>query len=345
MQKSLKEIAQIIQGEIVGDSSIMIRGVSGIKEAKEGDITFFANSKYSSLIDQTNASAIITSRNIESTGKSIIRTDNPSLAFTKVISVIMPRLDLRPTGIHPTAIISKSAKLGKDVSLGPYVIVEDDVVISNGSVIYGNSYIGHKTQIGKNCLIYPSVSIREDTRIGDRVIIQNGSVIGSDGFGYIQVNGEQKRIPQIGTVVIEDDVDIGANVTIDRARFDKTIIGKGTKIDNLVQIAHNVIIGNNSIIVAQVGISGSTEIGQNVILAGQAGVVGHITIGDNVIVAAQAGVTKSIPSNTKVSGYPAKSHDKAKRVNACLQKLPDLYKRIDKLETKIKELESKLNDQ
>ncbi len=341
MQKTLKEIAELIDGEVVGDDSVIIRGASGIKEAKEGDITFLANPRYIPLIDQTQASAIITARDIIDVSKPIIKTDNPSIAFAKAVSLMLPVKTKRPKGIHATAIIGENVKIGLNVSVGAYSILEDDVSVQDNSIIYGNCYIGHNTKIGSDSIIYPNVSIRENITIGNRVIIHSGTSIGSDGFGFVTIEGEHKHIPQTGTVVIEDDVDIGANVTIDRARFDKTIIGRGTKIDNLVQIAHNVIIGKNCIVVAQVGISGSTQVGDNVILAGQAGIVGHITIGDNAIIAAQAGVTKSIPSNTKVSGYPAREHEKARRVNACLQRLPELYKEIDRLKKKVEELEKR----
>ncbi len=344
MKFTLKEIAEIVGGELVGDPNIVITGISGIKEAKEGDITFLANPKYYSLMKTTKASAIITSKDVKNSSKPIIRTNNPSWAFAKVVSLVAPKDVMHPQGIHPTAIISPSARLGRDVAVGAYTIIEDEVDIGEGTIIYGGCYIGHHTRIGKKCLIYPNVSIRERIEIGNRVIIHSGAVIGSDGFGFATVRGVQEKIPQIGTVVIGDDVEIGANVTIDRARFDKTVIGKGTKIDNLVQIAHNVIIGENCIIVAQAGISGSTTLGKNVILAGQAGLVGHIHIGDGAIVAAQAGVTKSVPPNTKVSGYPAKPHDVAKRVNACVQRLPQLYKKVKELEKKIEELQEKLKD-
>jgi len=342
MKFKLGEIAKIVDGELKGDPDIVITGISGIKEAKEGDITFLANPKYFSLMKSTKASAVITSQEIDFSSKPIIKTENPSLAFAKVVNLFSPPDVHHPSGIHPTAIISHSAKLGKNVAVGAYTIIEDEVEIGDGSIIYGSCYIGYKTKIGKNCLIYPGVSIREKIEIGNRVIIHSGTVIGSDGFGFAMVKGVREKIPQVGTVVIGDDVEIGANVTIDRARFDKTIIGRGTKIDNLVQIAHNVVIGENCVIVAQVGISGSTTLGKGVILAGQAGVVGHIHIGDGAIVAAQAGVTKSVPPNTKVSGYPAKPHNVAKRVNACVQKLPQLYKRIKELEEKVKELEKEL---
>jgi len=344
MQKTIKEIARLIDGEIVGDSNIVITGVSGIKEAAAGEITFLANPKYSPLLKKTRACAVITSRDIQKAPKTIVRVENPSLAFAKIISIFAPDEVKRPQGIHPTAILGEGVSLGKDAAVGPYAVLEDGVWIGEKSVIYSGCFIGHHTRIGNNCLIYPHVSIRERVNIGERVIIHSGTVIGSDGFGFATIEGLHHKIPQIGTVEIGDDVEIGANVTIDRARFDKTVIRSGTKIDNLVHIAHNVLIGENSIIVAQAGISGSTIIGKGATLAGQAGLVGHITIGEGAVVAAQAGVTKSVPANTTVSGYPARRHDLAKRVNACVQNLPKMYEEVKSLKKKIEELEAKLKD-
>jgi UDP-3-O-[3-hydroxymyristoyl] glucosamine N-acyltransferase len=332
IEKSVAEIAEILNGEVVGDGSVKIRGVSGIKEAKEGEIAFVANTKYLSLIDRTNASAVITSRDVGRAAKPIIRTENPSLSFAKVISLFTPEKIVPPRGIHPAAVLGKDVKVGRDAAIQAYCVIEDGAEIGRGTVLYAGAYVGQYSKIGADCVIYPRVSIRERIIIGNHVIIHSGTVIGSDGFGFANVSGVHHKIPQIGTVVIEDNVEIGANVTIDRARFDKTVIGRGTKIDNLVQIAHNVIIGENSIIVAQAGISGSTVVGKNVVLAGQAGLVGHITVGDNAVVAAQAGVTKSVAAGACVSGYPAKPHKTAKKINAYVQKLPDLFKKIAELE-------------
>lgn len=345
MKKTLNEIAQLIDGVVVGDGNIEIVGVCGIKEAQKGEITFVANRKYIPLIEQTNASAIITTPDVKKSSKPLILTENPSLAFAKLLALIAPDESNNYKGVHPTAVIGKNVKIGKGVAIHPFVVVGDNSEIGDNTLLYAGVFIGHNAKIGNNSIVYPHVSIRERVIIGDRVIIHSGTVIGSDGFGFATVQGLHQKIPQIGTVVIEDDVEIGANVTIDRARFDKTLIKHGTKIDNLVQIAHNVVIGENSIIVAQAGISGSTTLGKNVTLAGQAGVIGHINIGDNAVVAAQAGVTKSVPENTCVSGYPAKPHKKAKRINACVQKLPDLYKLVSELENKIATLEEALKDQ
>ena len=344
MQKTLKEIAHLVEGEVVGDDSIVITGVSGIKEAQPGDITFLANPKYLPFLEKTRASAVITHREVKDAALPIIRTDNPSVAFAKILSLAIPFEVLRPKGIHPSVILGKDVTLGKDVAIGPYTVIEDNVSIGDNSIIYSSCFVGSYTHIGSDTLIYPNVSIRERLFIGNRVVIHSGTVIGSDGFGFANIEGVNQRIPQIGTVVIEDDVEIGSNVTIDRARFDKTVIGRGTKIDNLVQIAHNVVVGENSIIIAQAGISGSTTIGKNVTIAGQAGLVGHITIGDGAVLAAQAGVTKSVPANTVVSGYPAKPHEVAKQVNACVQSLPRLYSTVAELKKKIAELEKLLSE-
>lgn len=344
MKKTVKEIAQLIGAEVVGSGDVVITGVSGIREASSGDITFVANPKYIPLIERTSASAIITSRDIKSATKPLLQTDNPSLAFIKVVSLISPSEVIHPKGIHPTAILGKNVSLGQGVSIGPYAVIADNVTLGDKTIVYNGCFVGHNTKIGSESLVYPNVSIRERTSIGSRVIIHSGTVIGSDGFGFITVDDLHYKIPQTGIVEIGDDVEIGANVTIDRARFDKTVIGKGTKIDNLVHIAHNVIIGENSLIVAQVGISGSTIIGKNVTLAGQVGIVGHVEIGDNVIVMAQAGVSKSIPAGTAAWGYPAKPVEVAKRVNACVQNLPRLYNSVTEMKKRLEELEAKIKE-
>ena len=342
MQKTLKEIAKIIDGEVVGDNGVLITGIAGIKEAREGDITFLANPKYAPLAQVTRASAIIISRDEQSLSKPVIRTENPSLAFVKIVEVFSPPAVNHPQGIHPTAVIGKGVSLGANVAIGPYTVIEEGVSIGDNSIIYASCFVGPFSKIGSNTLIYPHVSIRERTCIGSRVIIHSGTVIGSDGFGFVTVDGVHHKIPQVGTIEIGDDVEIGSNVSIDRARFDKTVIAKGTKIDNLVQIAHNVCVGENSLIAAQTGISGSTILGKNVILAGQVGLVGHITVGDNAIIMAQSGVNKSIPADTTAWGYPAKPAPIARRVNACVQNLPRLFETVTQLKKKIEALEAKL---
>lgn len=342
MRKTLKQIADLIAGEVVGDPGVVITGVSGIKEARAGDITFLANDKYLALADKTQASAIIVSGDIKITCKPSIRAENASLAFAKVVNLAVPSEIKRPRGIHPSALLAKNVKLGKNTAIAAYCVVEEGASIGDNSVLYPGCFIGRESKIGNDALIYVNVSVRERTLIGDRVIIHSGTVIGSDGFGFIEISGAHHKIPQVGIVEIGDDVEIGANVTIDRARFDKTVIGKGTKIDNLVQIAHNVVIGENCLIVAQAGISGSTSLGKNVTLAGQVGLVGHIHIGDNSVIAAQSGITKSVPPGTVMFGYPAKPHAVAKKINACVANLPRMYKVVNQLKIKIKELEKKI---
>lgn len=344
MQKTLKEIGELVGGRVDGDGSIVITGVSGIKEAVKGDITFLANPRYFPLIEKTLASAVLVPVDAETDFRPVVRVENSSLAFAKVISVFSPSGIKHPKGIHPAAVLSKDAKIGDGAAIGPYAVIEEGAVIGDRTVIYPGCFIGAECTIGADSLIYPNVSIRERVSIGNRAIIHSGTVIGSDGFGFVAIEGRHQKIPQTGTVEIGDDVEIGSNVSIDRARFGKTIIGSGTKIDNLVQIAHNVVIGENSIIVAQAGISGSTTVGKNVILAGQVGVVGHVNIGDNAVVMAQSGVSKSIPENEVVWGYPAKPAKTAKRVNACVQSLPKLYDTVSELKKKIQELEKKIGE-
>jgi len=336
MKKTLKEIASLVGGEVVGDESIEIGNVSGIEDAQAGDITFLANSQYRPLLKLTKASAVITPQDIESADKPIIRSANPSLSFSKVISIFRPEEEKTFNGIDKTAIIGQGVSMGKDVSVGPYVVIEKNCCIADAVTVYPHVYLGYNTTIGPNSKIYPNVTIRENSIIGSRVIIHSNTMIGSDGFGFVKVDGVHQKIPQAGIVEVEDDVEIGSNVSIDRARFGKTLIQKGTKIDNLVQIAHNVKIGANSIIVAQTGISGSTKIGDNVIIAGQVGIVGHLEIGDNVIIGAQSGVSKSIPAGSVVLGSPPNPIPEERKILACRRRLPELFKTVKELKDKLK---------
>lgn len=330
----LKDIAEIVGGEVIGDPAIPITGVAGIKEAQEGDITFLSNVKYLPFLRQTQASAVIVEKDVVFDRKPLVRVANPSLAFTQTLSFFVPAKVSKPRGIHPSAVVDKSVLLGKDVSIGPHAVIEAGVVVGDHSTIEANVFLGEDCLIGRSVWIYPNVTIRERTKIGDRVIVHSGTVIGSDGFGYENVEGVYVKIPQTGFVEIEEDVEIGANVCIDRARFQKTWIKKGTKIDNLVQVAHNVVIGENSLIISQSGISGSSELGKNVVIAGQAGVVGHVTLGDGVILGAASGATKSWPENTILIGSPAKPIAEQKRLIALVSRLPELFK--DFLEMKKK---------
>lgn len=334
----LQQIADLIGGELVGERDITITGIAGIEEAEKGDITVLSDSKYLPFLRQTRASAVITSPEILSEDKPLIRTVNPSRAFNKVVSLFMtPSHLLKPPGVHTTAVIGKNVSLAEGVFVGPHAVIEDGSSVGARTIIDANTFIGRNTRIGNDTIIYPNVTIREQTEIGDRVIIHSGTVIGSDGFGYESAGEGHLKIPQIGSVHIEDDVEIGANVCIDRGRFKKTWIKKGAKIDNLVQIAHNVVVGPNCLIVSQAGVSGSTELGKNVVIAGQAGIVGHITLGDKTVVGAGAGVTKSWPAGSVVLGSPAKPIAEQKRIFALISRLPELFKEIAQLKKKLKQ--------
>lgn len=342
MHKKLKEIAKFVNGELVGDGEITVNGVSGINEAKEGELSFILSSEYAHLINLTRASCVVVPKDIKPiSNKPLIKVENPPIAFSQVIEFLLPDRIPHPKGIDKTAIVSKDATLGRSVALGPYVVIESGAVIGDNTIIYSFVYIGKNTRIGKNCLLYPNVTIREEITVGNRVTIHPGTVVGSDGFGYnTQRDGTHVKIPQLGTVVIEDDCELGACVTVDRARFTKTVIGKGTKIDNLCQIAHNVTIGPYGLIAAQSGISGSVEIGRNAVFGGQVGVVDHVKVGDFVRVSAQSGITKSFPSNSVLYGMPARPQSKAREIVASVGLLPKLYERVRALENKIKELAS-----
>ena len=341
---SLEEIARLVDGELLGGEGkeIKITGVAGIKEAEKGDITFLVSARYEEYLSTTHASAIIVSSKYD-THIPMIKVKEPYLAFLKVLRLFtVDTLKRYERGIHPTAVIDKSAKIGRDVAIGAYAVIDKNVVIGNRTTILPLTCICGGASVGDDCLIYPEVVIREGCKVGNRVIIHSGAVIGSDGFGYARDNNINVKIPQIGIVALEDDVEVGANTTIDRATTGVTLVKRGVKIDNLVQVAHNVVIGEDSILAAQVGVSGSTEIGRNVILAGQAGLVGHIKIGDRAMLGAQGGVTKSIPPDTQVSGYPAREHTLAKKIYAVTARLPELMKEFRELQKKVEDLEKGL---
>ena len=336
----LAAIAEHIGGILEGVGTIEIKAVAGLKEAGVGDISFLANPKYAAQVAETRASAVIVPLDWDrEVSCALIRAENSDKAFAEVAQLFHRPVPAPPPGVHPSAVVNESVRLGEGVSIGAHCTIAADVVIGEHTVIQPNCVIGHGTVIGDNCLIYPLVSLREYTEIGHRVIIHNGAVIGSDGFGYaVQPDGSRTKIPQIGNVVIEDDVEIGANVAIDRARFGKTRIGRGTKIDNLVQIAHNVVVGEHSVMCGQAGVSGSTTIGSRVILAGQAGLAGHLEVGDGAIVGAQAGVMKNVPEKDFVMGSPAMNHMVTKKMIANMVTLPKLKDKVKQLEAAVEKL-------
>jgi UDP-3-O-[3-hydroxymyristoyl] glucosamine N-acyltransferase len=332
---TLQEIADLCGGEVRGDPAQKITGAAALLEASPGEITFYADPRYLVRLKKTRASAIFVPLDFsEQTAAAQIRVANPSKAFEQVVLKLAPKPITFAPGIHATAVIDPSAEIGNAVSIQPHAVIEANARVGDNSVIGAGSYIGHESVIGPSCLIYPNVTIRERTRIGTRVIIHSGAVIGADGFGFEFVDGRHKKIPQIGIVQIDDDAEIGANTTIDRARFGRTWIQEGVKIDNLVQIAHNVVVGKHSIIAAQTGISGSTRVGEKVMMAGQVGVIGHLTIDDNTIIAAQSGISKDLPGGAWF-GSPAVPLSEAKRQIAWIHRLGKLFDRVKAIEKKL----------
>jgi UDP-3-O-[3-hydroxymyristoyl] glucosamine N-acyltransferase len=332
---TLQEIAKLAGGELNGDGNRVIIGAASLDEAVEGEIAFYNNPKYMPRLKATRASAVFVPPDFsEKISAAQIRVADPSKAFEQVVLKLAPKAIAFAPGVHPTAVVDPTAKLGRGVSIQPHAVIEAGVTIGDETVVGAGSYVGHETAIGGSCLIYPNVTIRERSKIGSRVIIHGGAVIGADGFGFEFKDGRQRKIPQIGIVQIDDDVEIGANTTIDRARFGRTWIQEGVKIDNLVQVAHNVLIGRHSVIAAQVGISGSVRLGERVSLAGQVGIVGHATIGDGTMVAAQSGVSKNIPGGVWF-GYPAVPFAEAKRQFAWIHRLGRLFERVRAIEKKL----------
>jgi len=336
----LSEIANLFNGEVKGEKEIEISGVKGLKEAEEGDIAFISGSKYAESAKKSKASAFIVKEEVKGLDKPQLIVENPQFVFAKLLEMfyVTPFIC---KGISDKALISQSCQIGKNVTIYPFVYIDEHVTIGDNTVIYPFTFIGKKSHIGANCLIYPNVTVRENVKIGNNVIVHSGTVIGSDGFGYVFHEDRHHKIPQIGGVIIEDDVEIGACVTIDRATTGYTVIGQGTKIDNLVQIAHNVKIGKNVIIVAQVGIAGSSSVGAGSILAGQVGISDHVEIEPGTIITAQSGVMPGKIARGVYSGTPVMGHRDWLKANAIFQKLPELYKKVKELEEKIKRLEGK----
>jgi UDP-3-O-[3-hydroxymyristoyl] glucosamine N-acyltransferase len=326
-------IAEAVGGRLVGDPAVSIAGVAPLDRASPSDLSFLGTAKYASAFATSRAGVVLVSPELaESPGQAPSRVvvDRPQEALLS----LLPRFHRRSeaaAGVHATAIIGRGARLGRNVSLGPYAIVGDRVALGNNVLIGAHSVIGEGVEIGDDCRLYPTVTIYSGSRIGRRVIIHAGARVGSDGFGYVQRDGAHVKIPHVGRCIIEDDVEIGANSTIDRGSIDDTVVGAGTKIDNLVQVAHNVRIGKQCLIMAQVGIAGSVRVEDGAMLLGQVGVSGHHTVGAKAVLAAQAGVFGDIPAGETWSGYPARPHKEALRAQAALFKLPSLIRRIERL--------------
>jgi UDP-3-O-[3-hydroxymyristoyl] glucosamine N-acyltransferase len=342
---TLGELARRLECPVEGDAAIEIRRVAKIEEAGPGDLTFLANPKYASKLATTKASAVIMNGDAAAAPCAIIRSKSPYLTFARAAQALTP--DQRPAaGIHKLAAVDAAASIDASASVGAYAVVGAGASIGARTIVHPHAVIGDGTTIGADCIVHAHVSIRERCVIGDRVIIQNGAVIGSDGFGFAQrPDGTHEKIPQTAPVVIEDDVEIGANTTIDRPAVGETLIKAGTKIDNLVQIAHGVVIGRNSLLAAQVGIAGSTIVGESVMFGGQAGISGHLTIGDRVMLAAKTGVTGPIDAGSYMSGYPMMETNEWRRSHVVVRKLPEMRKQLLALEERLKKLEETTNNE
>lgn len=326
---------------ITGNPDDVISGVCGIEDAESGDLTFVANPKYFNKLETTRATAVLCAPEITCPGKTLIHVANPYVAFGKVLSEFYPEEALS-AGIHSGAWVEPDAVISDEATILPGTYIGHHALIARGVVLYPGVYIGPHCEIGEDSILYPNVSVYRHSIIGRRVVLHAGVVIGGDGFGFALPGSENTKIPQTGYVQIDDDVEIGANSTVDRGTMSRTWIQRNVKIDNLVQIAHNVVIGENSIIVAQAGISGSTKLGRSVIIGGQAGLVGHINIGDGVMIASQSGIHKDIPPNQVVAGSPHLPHREWLRMCAALPKLPETRRMIRGLEKRIIELEDQL---
>ncbi len=343
---TVHEIAEKIQAEVIGDGGISIHSVGKIEEAGAGQISFIANPKYLRYLADTNASAVIISNSIAGDALPkrkempvLLRTADAYKAFLQVLQLFNPPPQILPPGVHPTAVIAQSAEIGAHVRIGAHVVIGENCSVGPETVIAHGTVIGDNVHVGEKTILYPNITIREGCKIGSRVIIHSGTVVGSDGFGFAPgEDGRYSKIPQTGIVVIEDDVEIGSNCSLDRATLGETRICKGVKLDNLIQVAHNVVIGENTVIAGQSGISGSTKMGKQCIIAGQVGIVGHIEITDNVIIGGQSGVSKSLTKPGTYFGSPAKEHGRALRIEAVIRQLPEILKEIEDLQKEVAQL-------
>ncbi len=336
------ELAARLGAELEGDASVLVTGVADLKAARAGQVSFAGHPKYLPAVASSGATAVIVPKaaQVEAPRPALLRVADADAAFAAACALFAPERVVQPRGVHPQAWVSPEAKLGSEVSIGAFAVVEAGADIGDGTTLYPQTYVGHEAKLGRDCLLYPLASIRERCVLGDRVILHNGAVIGSDGFGYtVDAQGVRTKIPQTGIVVLEDDVEIGANTTIDRARFGETRVGKGTKVDNLVQIAHNCVIGDHSVLCSQVGLAGTTTLGRHVICAGQAGLAGHLTVGDGAVIGAQAGVPKDLPGGQMYLGAPAVPRLEFGKSLAHVASLPKLKDKLKELEERLARLE------
>lgn len=340
MPHTAAEIARHLEGEVVGDGTVELTGFAAADNSKPGDLTFAENAAYFARAEESAASAILVGDSFTSAKKVLIRVPNARIAFAKVLPLFFPAPPFAP-GVHASAVVDSSAQIDRTAHIGPHCVVGSAARIGPRVVLEGGNHLGAQCQLGEDTRLFPGVTIYPRTVIGNRVSIHAGTVVGSDGFGYVFDHGQHRKVPQIGNVIIHDDVEIGANVTIDRGALGSTIIGKGTKIDNLVQIAHNVVVGEHCIIVAQVGVAGSTVLGNYVTVAGQAGIAGHLKIGDQATIAAQSGVMNHVKDGEKWFGSPAQPDRQMKRIYIAMQRLPELLQRVSGLEKRLEEISAK----
>jgi UDP-3-O-[3-hydroxymyristoyl] glucosamine N-acyltransferase len=341
MELSLSRLAELVGGRLEGDASGVVRAMAGIEEAGPGDCTFVAHERYLPQLKRTTASVVILAEGIECP-VPCIRVENPYFAFLKGLEAFAPdRRELFPPGVHPTAVVDETVELGAEVHVGPHAVLGPRCVVGDRTVIGASSVVLPDVHMGEDVLVYPLVTLREGTEVGNRVVLHSGAVIGSDGFGFARESGEVHKIPQIGCVVLEDDVEIGANVCIDRATMGRTVIAASAKIDNLVQIGHNVRIGARTAISAQSGVSGSTNVGSDCILGGQVGLADHLEIGNNVRLGAKAGVAGHVADGATQSGYPARDHREWRRLNVHIGRLSRYAEEIKQLKRRLDALEGR----
>jgi UDP-3-O-[3-hydroxymyristoyl] glucosamine N-acyltransferase len=335
----LEELGRFVDGQMLGDTGVRVSGVSSLEQAGPDDLSFVADARHVKTALQSRAAAFVVGQPVPDLRRPQILVRNPAYAFARITQQFFMSPH-RARGIAEQVVRGTDVQIGREVSVWPFVTLGDRVTIGDGVSLYPGVFIGEDSSIGADSIVYPNVTIRERCRIGSRVIIHSGSVIGSDGFGYAQHQGRHQKIPQLGGVVIEDDVELGANVTVDRGTFGDTLIKRGTKVDNLVQIAHNVTVGEDCILVAQVGIAGSSTLGHHVIVGGQAGLSDHVRIGDGVMIAARTGVNRSLTGGQIVSGAPVMPHQDWVKAQAVIPRLPELRQRVRELEHRLRDLES-----
>lgn len=335
------DLARLLDCPYEGDGEVAIGGAAALEGAGPGDLVFLSQERMKPLLDRTGASAAVLPPGIAFDRIPVLRSDDPHRTFIRAVELLWSPYRPEP-GVHPTAVVASSARIGRGVAIGALSVVGEEAEIGDRTVVFPLASIYPGARVGKDCVLHSHVTLREGVTLGDRVVLHSGAVVGSDGFGYLaEKDGSRRKIPQKGTVVIEDDVEVGANAAVDRAALGATVIGRGTKIDNLVQVAHNVTIGPDSVLAGQAGVAGSSRLGRRVILSGQVGVSDHVTVGDDVVIAAKSGVTKDIPAGSFVSGSPHLDIRDWRKFWACAPRLYDLVKEVKRLAARVAELESK----